>query len=128
MTGQQPKRQGDYSRNHHMRTPDGQWNQSMIGKILGTSGVVMGRYLSGDRYPEVSMIKKLEVLLGWKGQDQLDLIPLTGKDLRYSTRLRKELEEWKDQNPRTVPSADLVSRFPSRLADPFGWKAKDEQG
>jgi hypothetical protein len=106
-----------------MTTPPGEWNIVMIAKILGTTGVSVGRYLSGERYPEVNMIKKLEILLGWKAQDQVDLIPLTGSDLAYSMKLRKELEEWKIQNPRTVPAARLVSRFPSRYADPFGREA-----
>lgn len=111
-------------KNYHKRTPEGLWNITMIAKIAGTSGVAMGRYLNGERYPEVLMIKKLEVLLGWKAQDQMDLIPLAGKDLRYSMKLRQELEEWKIQNPRTVPAARLVSRFPSRYDDPFARKAK----
>ena len=109
------------------RTPPGQWNITMLATILGTSGVAMGRYLNGERYPEVKMIKKLEILLGWKAQDQMDLIPLAGQDLRYSMKLRQELEEWKGQNPRTVPAARLVSRFPSRLEDPFRHKAAREK-
>lgn len=121
-----PKRQGGFNpnRQHHNRTPPGEWNLNMIGKLLGTSGVAMGRYVNGLSYPETIMIKKLEVLLGWKAQDQLDLIPIVGKDLRYSMVLRQELEEWKDQNPRTVPAAGLRSRFPSKYDDPFSWKAR----
>ena len=110
------------------RTPNGEWNTTLIAKILGTSSASFGRYLCGERFPEVPMIKKLEILLGWKAQDQIDLIPLVGYDLRYSMKLRQELEEWKVQNPRTVPAAELRSMFPSRLDDPFAWKAKGPQG
>jgi hypothetical protein len=124
VTEGKPKRKGNYSQNHHKRTPNGEWNLNMIGVLLGTSGVVMGRYVNGMAYPETAMIKKLEVFLGWKAQDQLDLIPVSGKDLRYSMVLRQELEMWKDQNPRTTPAADLRSRFPSKHDDPFSWKAK----
>jgi hypothetical protein len=125
VTKPKPKREGNYSINHHKRTPMGEWNLNMLGKILGTSGVAMGRYVNGTQYPEVGMVKKLEVMLGWKAQDQLDLMPLVGIDLRYSMKLRKELEQWKDQNPRTTPAADLRSMFPSKYEDPWGWKAKE---
>ncbi len=117
-----PKRVGDYGKGK--RTPKGEWNLDMIGVLLGTRGVLMGKYVNGQQYPSLRMIKKLEVLLGWKAQAQLDLIPIHGIDLRYSMVLRHELEEWKLQNPRTTPAADLRSLFPSRLPDPFGWKAQ----
>lgn len=109
------------------RTPNGEWNLDMIARLLGTSAVTFGRHVNGLQYPNLRMIKKLEILLGWKAQDQLDLIPLHGNDLRYSMVLRMELEEWKTQNPRTVGAADLRSLFPSREEDPFGWKAKEAE-
>lgn len=126
VTEEKPKRKGNYSKNHHNRTPNGEWNLNMIGVLLGTSGVVMGRYVNGLSYPETIMIKKLEVLLGWKAQDQLDLIPIGPRDLRYSMVLRQELEEWKIQNPRTTPAANLRSRFPAKMDDPYSWRSREK--
>jgi ribosome-binding protein aMBF1 (putative translation factor) len=89
----------------------------MIAKLLGTSDQAISRYLSGQLYPNVRMIKKLEAMLGWKAQAQLDLIPVVGHDHRYGMVLRQELEEWKQQNPRTVRAAGLKSLFPTKFGD-----------
>lgn len=120
-----PKRMGDYGKGQ--RTPEGEWNINMIAVLLGTHGVALGRYLNGLSYPGTRMIKKLEALLGWKAQSQLDLIPFTGHDQRYATVLRMELDEWKIQNPRTTPAKDLRSLFPSKHEDPFHWKAQEAE-
>lgn len=105
----------------HNKTPPGAWNQDMIAKLLGTTDQTIGRYLSGSLYPNVRMIKKLEHLLHWPAQEQVDLIPVAGSDLRYGMVLHQELEDWKRHNPRTVPARGVKSLFPTKFGgtDPF---------
>jgi hypothetical protein len=96
-----------------LRTPDGEWTTSQISVILGCTGRAMWRYLSGERYPEVRMMKRFEALFGWPARDQIELIPVAGYDLRYSMVLREVIEDWKHNNPRTQPSGELRCLFDS---------------
>jgi hypothetical protein len=101
----------------------------MIGVLLGTHGVVLGRYLNGVAYPEVQMMKKIEALFAWSAAEQIDLIPGPGqdRDLRYSIVLRSVMTDWMEANPRTTQRADLRSLFPVRAKDPFAWKRGDRR-
>ena len=99
----------------------------MLGILLGTNGVSLGRSLNAKNSPSVEIITKIEALFGWPASEQIDLIPLRSSDLRYSMVLHQVLEEWKRANPRTTPAAELRSAFDTKYSDPFGWKAKAER-
>jgi hypothetical protein len=108
------------------RTPMPDWNLNHLAAILGTTGVSLGRYLMGERYPNVEMMKRFEVLFGWKASEQIDLIPypFDYEDMRYAMVMRQVINEWKLANPRTEPAGSLKSRFPSKYEDPWGHKAR----
>lgn len=95
-----------------LRTPDGAWTTSMVAVVLGTNKETLGRWLNGLRYPEVRMMKRIEHLFNWDCAEQVKLIPMLGYDLRYSMVLRQVMEDWKVNNPRTLPSGKLRSAFP----------------
>lgn len=90
-----------------------EWTVSMIAIILGTTARAMYRYLSGERYPEVRMMKRFEELFGWPATEQVALVPWAGYDLRYSMVLRMVMEDWKHNNPRTEVRGRLKCRFDS---------------
>lgn len=99
--------------NSDFRTPEGEWTDSMISVLLGTTARSLYRYLNGERYPEVRMMKRFEHMLHWSASEQVELVPMYGYDLRYSMVLRMVIEDWKVNNPRTLPSSKLRSLFES---------------
>lgn len=96
-----------------LRTPDGAWTVSQLAMVLGTTARAMYRYLSGERYPEVRMMKRFEALFGWPATEQVQLVPVAGYDLRYSMVLRQVMDDWTHNNPRTQPSGDLRCLYDS---------------
>ena len=105
-----------------VKTPPGRWGQHQFAALLGTSGPAWGRYLSGQSYPTLQMMQKIEIVLGWPVRDQVELIPRfwegpvqgsgrvpTGDptDLRYAMKLKQVVNEWADANPRTVRSTEI---------------------
>ena len=96
-----------------LRTPDGEWTVSQLSVILGTTARAMYRYLSGERYPEVRMMKRFEALFGWPAMEQVQLVPVAGYDLRYSMVLRQVMDDWTHNNPRTQPSGQLRCLYDS---------------
>jgi len=112
-----------------------EWTTEQIARILGMHNVVLGRFINGVGYPEVQTMKKFEYLFGWPCSEQIDLIPFLGattgrqkKDLRYSMVLRQVIEDWKHNNPRTTPAAELQSLVPHKHRDPFGQNARKQKG
>lgn len=92
---------------------EGQWSVSQISVVLGCTGRSMWRYLNGERYPEVRLMKRFEALFGWPAREQVDLIPVDGYDMRYSMVLRQVMDDWRYNNPRTVPSGELRCLYDS---------------
>jgi hypothetical protein len=70
--------------------------------MLGVRQHSVSNWIDGEQYPGVKNMKKIEAIFGWPAREQIDLIPLEGKDLRYGMVFRKILNEWIDANPRTV--------------------------
>lgn len=105
-----------------VKTPPGRWGQHQLAALLGTSGPAWGRYLSGQSYPTLQMMQKIQIVMGWPVREQVDLIPyywewpIQGRgglprgeptDLRYAMKLRQIVNEWTDANPRTVLSTEI---------------------
>lgn len=106
----------------HVR--EGEWANTHLSNMFGTSGHQIGRYLNGQSYPTVPMMQKFEIVLGWPAREQFDLIPpywtwpdqptsitytpqSAPTDLRYAMKLRQILNEWCEANPRTQPSSEI---------------------
>lgn len=96
-----------------LRTPGGAWTVSQLSVLLGTTARAMYRYLSGERYPEVRMMKRFEALFGWPAVEQVQLVPVAGYDLRYSMVLRQVMDDWTYNNPRTQTSRELRCLYDS---------------
>lgn len=97
------------------RTDMPHWNTDHLAAILGLSGQALGRLLNGVRYPSLDTVKKFELIFGWKATEQVDLIRAKWEepDLRYGMVLHQVIEEWKRDNPRTLPAADLRCLVPA---------------
>ncbi len=95
------------------RTPDGAWTVSQVAVVLGATAKSLSRWLHGERYPEVRMMKRIEELFDWDCAEQVKLIPMRGYDLRYSMVLQQAMDDWKFNNPRTQMSGELRSMFDS---------------
>lgn len=96
-----------------LRTKDGEWTVSQLAVLLGTTSRAIYRYLSGERYPEVRMMKRFEALFGWPAVEQVQLVPVAGYDLRYSMVLRQVMNDWTYNNPRTKTSNQLRCLYDS---------------
>jgi transcriptional regulator with XRE-family HTH domain len=94
------------------------WTDYQIAIILGVQAPTFGRWRSGLRYPDVRMLKKMEAVFGWPAAEQIDLIPLSGYDLRWSMKFTPILNEWKMANPRTVSVKELRALHPIRSGRP----------
>jgi len=85
----------------------GEWTASMIATLLGTNKRSFMHYLTAERYPEVRIMKRIELLFGWPASEQVALVPLAGYDMRYAMVLKQVMEDWKYNNPRTTLRQDL---------------------
>lgn len=94
------------------------WTDYQLSLIMGVNAPSLGRWRAGLRYPEVRMLKKIELIFGWPAREQIDLIPATGYDLRWSMKFTQILNEWKIANPRTVSVKELRSLHPFREGRP----------
>lgn len=105
-----------------VKTPPGRWGQHQMAALLGTTGPIWGRYLSAQSYPTLQMMQKIETVLGWPVQEQVQLIPKYWEwptqargsvpygdpvDFRYAIKLSRVVAEWTDANPRTETSKDI---------------------
>lgn len=95
------------------------WGNTHLGPLLGTTNVMIGRYLNGLSYPTLQMMQKFEVVFGWPLAEQVVLIPyywewpaqriggIGGEgqedptDLRFAMKLGQIIREWGEANPRT---------------------------
>lgn len=69
------------------------WTVGATARGLGTSDMTVYRYLNGISYPQVKMMRKIEVAFGWLARDQIELIPAEGHDLLYGMMLTNILDE-----------------------------------
>lgn len=83
------------------------WTNAQLGKLLSVRQQSIGLWTSGEQYPTTKNLKKIEAVFGWPASEQIDLIPLEGRDLRYGMVLNKVLNEWKAANPRTVRAHEV---------------------
>jgi hypothetical protein len=86
---------------------DGEWTITMIAILLGTNSRSLRHYLTAERYPEVRIMKRIELLFGWPASEQVALVPLDGYDMRYSMVLKQVMDDWKHNNPRTQLRQEL---------------------
>lgn len=89
------------------------WSLSMMARLLGVNHNSLSSWVSGEQYPGTKNLKKLEAVLGWPASEQIDLIPLEGRDMRYSMKFRQVLGEWKEANPRTISAGEITNVAPS---------------
>lgn len=90
------------------------WTEYQLSRIIGVTSPTFVRWRSGQRYPEIRMLKKIEKIFGWPAREQIDLIPATGYDLSWSMKFNQILNEWKAANPRTVTVDELKALYPIR--------------
>jgi transcriptional regulator with XRE-family HTH domain len=98
------------------------WSNYQLARILSVRAPTVGRWRNGLLYPSVSSMKKIEAIFGWPAAEQIDLIPLTGNDIRWSMVFNEVLKEWMIANPRTVAVDELVPLVRSRA--PGGGRPK----
>lgn len=101
-----------------------QWGNTHLAYLLGTTNVMVGRYLNGLSYPTLQMMQKFEVVFGWPVTEQVEFIPyfwhwpeqreggMGGRqqdptDLRYAMKLEQIIREWTEANPRTLPIQEI---------------------
>ena len=68
------------------------WTNPQLGRLLGVKQQSIGLWMDGYQYPTLKNLKKIEAVFGWPAGEQIDLIPLEGKDQRYGMRLRRVLD------------------------------------
>lgn len=105
-----------------VKTPMPYWGQTHLAYLLGTSNVMVGRYLNGLSYPTLQMMQKFEVVFGWPVTEQVPHIPYywewpdqafggrpqqDATDLRYAMKLEQIIREWTEANPRTQPLQEI---------------------
>jgi len=83
------------------------WTQSMLAMLVGTRQEHLGRWLSGQRYPELRAMQRIEQIFEWPVVEQVQLIPHEGYDSRYGMVLRQHINDWVQDHPE-VPEARSV--------------------
>ncbi len=91
------------------KTKPGEWGQHQLAALLGTNQQRYGRVLGGLEYPSLHLMQKFEVIFGWPMMEQVQLIPYLWEkpDLRYAMVLRQHVNDWAQDNPRTVGSQEV---------------------
>jgi transcriptional regulator with XRE-family HTH domain len=84
------------------------WTNYQLSVILSLRPSTVSRWRSGTQYPDIGGLKKIEAVFGWPAREQIDLIPMSGYDLRWSLVFNEVLREWMIANPRTVSVDELV--------------------
>jgi transcriptional regulator with XRE-family HTH domain len=69
------------------------WRTEDVAAQLGTTKASIGRYLTGERYPTLKVMRKIEREFGWKVINQIDLMPDEGHDQLYGMALLQILNE-----------------------------------
>lgn len=99
------------------------WTNWQLCRIFSVRAQTIGRWRNGLQYPDVSGLKKIEIVMGWPASEQIDLIPLGEVDLRWSMVFNEVLKEWMIANPREIATDDLVPLVKSRA--PGGGRKKN---
>lgn len=94
------------------------WSNYQLSRILGVARPTMSRWRNAVLYPDVRGLKKIEKIFGWPAADQIDLIPLSGYDMRWSLVFNQIINEWREANPREVSVNDLGTEARTRRLDP----------
>jgi transcriptional regulator with XRE-family HTH domain len=74
------------------RHPD--WRCKDVGDLLGVTKTTVARWRTGMRHPTVESMRKIEDLVGWPLQEQLELLPDRRgdtSDLRYGIEFKRRL-------------------------------------
>lgn len=87
---------------------------------LDVKSMTIYRYLSGTRYPNLPMVRKIEEQLGWPIADQIRLIPTSGYDMGYAVVLEEVLRENFPDTPAGV--------LPEKAARPDGQRVRSKAG
>ena len=78
-----------------MSRPDRDWRYADIATQLDANGQVVGFWLTGDKYPLLAFMRKIEKVLGWKTADQIMTLPVDGgRDMVYAETLRQYVDAW----------------------------------
>lgn len=62
-----------------------------ISARLGITHAMVSRIRSGDRYPSRAVMRRIETAYCWPIQDQMALLPDTGRNLDYALEFEKRL-------------------------------------
>ena len=94
------------------------WSDYQLSRVLGCARPTVTRWRNAVLYPDIRTIKKIEKVFGWPAAQQIDLIPMTGYDMRWSLVFNEILKEWTDATPRDTPVDDLENEARTRKLDP----------
>lgn len=94
------------------------WSDYQLSRIVGVSRPTVTRWRNATLYPDIRTIKKIEVVFGWPAAQQIDLIPMTGYDMRWSMVFNEVLKEWTDATPREADVDSLENLARTRGLDP----------
>jgi len=98
------------------------WTVHEVAWVLGVAPNTVWRWLSGEHYPTVQMMRRIQTKFHWSAADQFELIPDEGHDVRYGMMFRKILNELTEDLPE-VP--DSARRLRSRTGQREPRKAKE---
>lgn len=94
------------------------WSNYQLALIVGVARPTMSRWRNAVLYPDIRSLKKIEKIFGWPASEQIDLIPLSGFDMRWSLVFNQVVNEWLEANPREVSVNDLGTEARTRRTDP----------
>lgn len=73
-----------------------------VGKRIGLSYSAVSRIRSGDRYPSLAVMRKIDKAYGWPLAEQLELIPEGGtRDMRYAHEFERRINDANTIKPNT---------------------------
>lgn len=84
------------------------WTVHEVAWVLGVAPNTVWRWLSGEHYPTVQMLRRIQDKFGWPAADQFEHIPSAGHDVRYGMMFRKVLNELTEDLPEPPQSAKRV--------------------
>lgn len=74
-----------------MNNPTHGWTNQRVALDLGATALSVGRYLNGDRYPDIRMMHKIHSVFNWPPRDQVDLVPAHGHNTSWAMVFRDVL-------------------------------------
>jgi hypothetical protein len=96
-------------RNKGGRPKSETWTLSMLAMLVGVRSPQMGRWLSGQRYPDLKALQRIEKIFEWPVREQVDLIPHEGYDTRYGMVLWQHISDWMLDHPEIPPATEVRS-------------------